>query len=116
SDTRQFAVQRLHTDISSLSSQREGPAQPRRNDAGNVILPAVVEVIAVGHDLDFTRTHRRRLEFLRGIAVAVFLVAPYVQDRALHPRRETDDIRHRRDAVEKAFGGDHPPPPWHEHE
>src|SRR5262245_21640220 len=73
-------------------------------------------MIAIGDDLYLAGPARGGLEFLGRITVAVLLVPAYAEHRALHLRRQPDDVRHRHQAVEKALRGDHPPPARHEQE
>jgi hypothetical protein len=97
-------------------SERERCREPRRDDAGDRLLAPVVEVIAVGNDLDLARPAGVLLEFLGGVAVAVLLVPADGQRRAFDLRRERHGIGHRHDAVKEALGRDDPPPARHEHE
>src|SRR5262249_14541234 len=101
---------------SLITSQFERLREPVCNNGRDPVLASIVEVIAIGDDLDPARSACPALKFLGGVAVAVFLVAPDAQDRALDPRREGDDVGNSDEAIEKALRGDHVPPSRHEHE
>src|SRR5690349_21422581 len=90
--------------------------KPLRHDAGDDVLAPVVEVIAVGNDLDVAAPGGVTLVLLRRIALGVFLVTADAEHGTLDLRRERNRVRHSLDAVEKALGADHVPPAGDEHE
>src|SRR5215813_1076023 len=114
-----FATWVLHASLITHHSSRpqfERLREPVCNNGRDPVLASIVEVIAIGDDLDPARSACPALKFLGGVAVAVFLVAPDAQDRALDPRREGDDVGNSDEAIEKALRGDHVPPSRPEHE
>src|SRR5262249_27688276 len=101
---------------SLITSQFERLREPVCNNGRDPVLASIVEVIAIGDDLDPARSACPTLKFLGGVAVAVFLVAPDAQNRALDPRPGGEDVGKRGEGIEKALRGDHVPPPRNEHE